>query len=134
MIFNDYPTSPGFFGSNGDGLVSGADEQLAFSGYLERASRYPRYSKLSREFISKNAAPASRASPRKGLDKRIGYNDGLDELSSLVASALVQRRPEARSFFDQLSSAELAVEKGVGDRYADGSSEIFDSVWSPQFS
>ncbi len=247
-LFNDYPVWPGFYGSNGDGLIPGSDEQLAFSRYLDRAAFHPRYSKLSREFISKDArgepavgvlhhpnnvygkllarrqatrlaqdllsqadvrpkllsylawnfhvqqgqcahwstaletavfepmarfarertaarypkrsfwwaaqsaaeveqplerfvlslgsrevftermAPVQQVSAEVGPDARIGYNDGLDEISALVASALVERLPEAQAFFVKVSSAQLASEKGFADRYADGSSEIFDSV------
>ncbi len=49
-IYNDYPSWPGFYGSNSEARLNSPDEVRAFVEYRTLAATHPRYSQLSQRF------------------------------------------------------------------------------------
>lgn len=82
----------------------------------------------SQEVFTERMVPVTQVSVLSGPADRIGYNDGLDEMATLVAHALVKQLPEVQDLFTPVTYAQFAAERGFTDRYADGSARLFDEV------
>ncbi len=50
-IYNDYPSWPGFYGSNSEASLNSPEEVSAFTLYRTLAASHPRYSQLSQRFL-----------------------------------------------------------------------------------